>query len=61
MLSPKKYWDMLDESADKNEDIVPPPQGTPVTDEMRNLLQYTANWTHWPDSERVSEGVVGEC
>jgi len=59
MLSPRKYRDMLDVSADNNHAVVAPSQGSVVSDEMRNLLEYTENWTHWPDSERVRSLVAG--
>jgi len=56
LLNPRKYRDVLDIGADSDPAIVAPTQGTPVSAEMRGLLQYTESWTHWPDSERVGGG-----
>uniref|UniRef100_A0A6S8NBT6 C2 domain-containing protein n=3 Tax=Dunaliella tertiolecta TaxID=3047 RepID=A0A6S8NBT6_DUNTE len=51
---PEDYRRVLDVSADEDDEVVPPSQGTPISAEMRKLLPYTASWTHWPDSEKVS-------
>lgn len=53
MLEPRNYRDILDISADGNNNVAAPAQGTPVSQEMRSLLPFMASWTQWPDSERV--------
>ncbi|KAF5832806.1 hypothetical protein DUNSADRAFT_11179 [Dunaliella salina] len=52
---PENYRKLLDIDADRDDDVVPPTPGTPILDEMRKMLPYTASWTHWPDSEKVTE------
>eukprot|EP00967_Tisochrysis_lutea_P027499 scaffold31941_cov24-Tisochrysis_lutea.AAC.1 len=58
---PEDYRRVLDVSADEDDEVVPPSQGTPISAEMRKLLPYTASWTHWPDSEKVGYRVAFVC
>eukprot|EP00879_Flechtneria_rotunda_P030315 GHRR01032936.1.p1 GENE.GHRR01032936.1~~GHRR01032936.1.p1 ORF type:complete len:358 (+),score=59.35 GHRR01032936.1:742-1815(+) len=47
---PKDYT-FLTEAADKNDNIRTPAVAN-VTDEMRNIIPLTPEWTYWPDYER---------
>uniref|UniRef100_A0A7S0S0C1 C2 domain-containing protein n=1 Tax=Chlamydomonas leiostraca TaxID=1034604 RepID=A0A7S0S0C1_9CHLO len=54
LTKPKSFKPVLDEEADNNDEVLPPEHGTPVTAEMRSLLEFTEPWTFWPDYERVT-------
>lgn len=53
LTKPKSYKAILSEEADDKEAVLAPEHGTPVTAEMRSLLEFTEPWTMWPDYERV--------
>ena len=48
---PKNY-NFIIEAADKDENIRVPAVAN-ITDEMRNIMPLTPDWTYWPDYERV--------
>jgi hypothetical protein len=48
-----KDFNFITETADKNDNIRTP-ACTNVTDEMRNMIPLTPEWTFWPDYDRVS-------
>jgi hypothetical protein len=48
---PKDYKFII-EAADRDENIRVPAAAN-ITDEMRNIMPLTPDWTYWPDYERV--------
>lgn len=50
---PRNY-NFIIEAADKDENIRVPAVAN-ITDEMRNIMPLTPDWTYWPDYERVSQ------
>lgn len=50
---PKDYKFII-EAADKDENIRVPAAAN-ITDEMRNIMPLTPDWTYWPDYERVRQ------
>lgn len=54
-----KDFGFITEAADKNDNIRTPACAN-VTDEMRNIIPLTPEWTFWPDYDRVSTG-MGCC
>jgi hypothetical protein len=47
-----KDFNFITEAADKNDNIRTPACAN-VTDEMRNMIPLTPEWTFWPDYDRV--------
>jgi hypothetical protein len=50
---PKNY-NFIIEAADRDENIRVPAVAN-ITDEMRNIMPLTPDWTYWPDYERVRQ------
>lgn len=53
---PKNY-NFIIEEADRDDNIRVPAAAN-ITDEMRQIIPLTPDWTYWPDYERVSQGKI---
>jgi hypothetical protein len=49
---PKDY-SFITEDSDKNDNIRTPAAAN-ITEEMRQIIPLTPEWTHWPDYDRAS-------